>query len=311
MPDHTEKPKLFTILGPTSVGKSNLALELARKFNCIIISADSLQIYRYFDIGTSKPSLEERKEVRHYMIDIVDPDQDYNAGIYRKEASAVIYEVFKKKRNIILVGGTFLYAKVLISGLIEDIAVDKGVRENLDKIRTEKGTAFLHGKLEELDPAASKNIHVNDYVRIQRALEVYYVTGERISELQKSHKFRGEDFIVRKVALNNERKLLNMKINSRVDTMIENGLIDEVKNIRSMGYGDNIKPMKAIGYKEINSCLNSEISLKEAIDLIKKNSRRFAKRQMTWLRNEKSIQWYDISKDKNKVIEECREFFDN
>ena len=309
MSDQSEKPKLFTILGPTSVGKSKLALELAKKFNCIIVSADSLQIYRHFDIGTSKPSLEERKEVRHCMIDIVDPDQDYNAGLYRKEASAVIYEMFKEKRNIVLVGGTFLYAKVLISGLIEDIPVDKGVRENLDNIRGEKGTAFLHEKLKELDPAAAKSIHVNDYVRIRRALEVYYVTGEKISELQKSHKFQGQDFIVHKVAIINERDLLNVKINSRVDYMIEKGLVDEVKNIRSMGYAENLKPMKAIGYKEINSCLNSEISLEEAVDLIKRNTRRFAKRQMTWLRNEKCMNWYDVSIEKDKVFEECGKFF--
>ena len=310
MPNNSLIPKIIAILGPTAVGKSKFAVELAKKINAEIISADSLQVYKYFDIGTSKPTKNEQKKVKHHLIDIVYPDEDFNAGLYRKRAIPLINRLFKNNTRIILVGGTFLYIKVLLSGLIDNIPSDKDLRKDIDKLKISKGLEYLYGKLIEIDIDSAKNIHKNDYVRIQRALEVYELTGMKMSELQLHHGFKQEEFNVFKAVLNIQRDNLNININDRVDKMIEDGLVDEVKKIRSLGYGKDIKPMKSIGYKEINCYLDSQINLDPAVDLIKKNSRRFAKRQITWLRGEENIRWYDIKSEKNKLLEDCMKFYD-
>ncbi|MGI9535014.1 MAG: tRNA (adenosine(37)-N6)-dimethylallyltransferase MiaA [Thermodesulfobacteriota bacterium] len=309
MPNNSLIPKIIAILGPTAVGKSKFAVELAKKINAEIISADSMQVYKYFDIGTSKPTLREQKTVNHHLIDIVNPDQEFNAGLYRKRAIPLIKQLSENKKSIILVGGTFLYIKVLLSGLIEDIPSDHDLRKSIDKLKVKKGIEHLYNKLKEIDIDSANNIHKNDYIRIQRALEVYYLTGTKMSELQLHHGFKQEEFNVFKTALNIERESLKITINERVNKMIEDGLVDEVKKVRSLGYGIDLKPMKSIGYKEINSYLDSEITLEDAVEMIKRNTRRFAKRQVTWLRSEDNINWYDIKNEKNKLLKDCMKFY--
>ena len=309
MLNNSTTPKIIVILGPTSVGKSKFAIELSQKIGAEIISADSMQIYKYFDIGTSKPSLSERKAVTHHLIDIKNPDQEFNAGLYRKTAIPIINKLNRKNKRIIIVGGTFLYVKVLLSGLIEDVPADEDFRKSLEKVKDEKGTLHLYNKLKQIDDDSANKIHKNDFVRIQRALEVYYLTGNKISELQMNHGFRKNEFNVFKFVLNTDIDNLNSIINRRVDTMMENGLVDEVRAIRSLDYGKDIKPMKSIGYKEINQYLDSEIDLERAVELIKRNTRRFAKRQLTWLRSEEKLNYYDLRDERDKLVKDCMNFY--
>jgi len=309
LPDNSKLPKVIAILGPTAIGKSKFAFELAKKINAEIVSADSMQVYKYFDIGTSKPSPSDQKEVKHHLIDIVEPNQEFNAGLYRKRAIPIINRLHKNKKRIVVVGGTFLYVKVLLTGLIEDIPVDKKLRNSLEKLKNKEGISYLYNKLKEIDTDSANKIHKNDYIRIQRALEVYYLTGTRISELQSLHGFNKKEFNVFKVALTTDREYLNKTINERVDRMIELGLVDEVSSVRSLGYGKDLKPMKSIGYKEINRYLDSELTLDDAVELIKRDTRRFAKRQINWLKSEEELNWYDITLDQNKLMEDCMSFY--
>jgi tRNA dimethylallyltransferase len=303
------KPRLLVILGPTASGKSKLGMELAERFRAEIVSADSLQLYRHLDIGTAKPSPGERVSVPHHLIDVIDPDEEFNAGKFRAEARKVIEGLHASGKRIILVGGTYLYIKVLLSGLIEDLPADSRIRSELKKLRSESGTGFVYERLKSLDPEAAARIHPNDYVRAERALEVYYVTGERMSHLQSLHDFGEREYEYLKVGISVEREELRHRIDLRVDKMIGDGLVEEVKKLRLMGYGPHLKPMQSIGYKEINRYLDGEFGLEEAVGLIKRDTKRFAKRQMTWLRRDKEINWFELPGDYEKVLSTARAFF--
>ncbi len=309
MPNNSIIPKIIAILGPTAVGKSEFAAELARKIDAEIVSADSIQVYRYFDIGTSKPSLTERQAIPHHLIDIRYPDQDFNAGLYREEASRVINELSSRNKRIIIVGGSFLYIKVLLSGLIESVPADGDIRREIEKERAEKGTAHLYNKLRRIDADYADKISKNDFIRIQRALEVYYLTDTKISELHRSHRFSGNEYNAFRLALYTETESLKEIINKRVDRIMQNGLIEEVKSIRSLGYSRDTKPMNSIGYREINQYLDSEIDIDKAVELIKSNTRRFAKRQMTWIRGEDDIKWYEIKNERDRLMKDCLDFY--
>ncbi len=309
MPKNSIPPNVIAVLGPTAVGKSKFAIELAQKIDAEVVSADSIQVYKYFDIGTSKPSITERQIVNHHLIDIKDPDQEFNAGLFRKTAKEVIYQLIREKKRVIIVGGTFLYIKALLSGLIENVPANEDVRTSLNRLRTEKGISYLYNELKRVDPDSADKINENDFIRIQRALEVYYSTGSKMSELQIVHGFKKNEFNVLKVALHTSQENLYDAINKRVETIIRNGLLYEVRAIRSLGYGKDLKPMKSIGYKEMNHHLDAEIDLQEAIELIKRNTRRFAKRQMTWLRGEDNLIWYDTHREKDKLIKDCMNFY--
>jgi len=308
--NQTEIPKLFVILGPTAIGKSSLAFNLAKKYDASIINADSLQIYKYFDIGTSKPTLEERKIVPHYMIDVLEPYEDFNAGKYRQLVVPLITKLKKDNRKIILVGGTFLYVKILLSGIISDSEINYSLRNRIEKIKSGKGILYLYRLLLKIDKEAAEKIDQNDYIRIQRALEVYFNTGIKISELQKKHNFQTNNYEICKIGLNTERKSLINIIDKRVKKMFEKGFREEVVKIREMGFSPDIKPMQSIGYKEINNYLSDNIDLETALSLIQQNTRRYAKRQLTWLRKEKDIKWYE-NKNKNKLIEDRFKYFFN
>jgi tRNA dimethylallyltransferase len=305
------KPRLLVILGPTAVGKSKLGIEIAKRIGAEIINADSLQVYRYLDIGTAKPSPEERAQVPHHMIDIVDPDEEFNAGIYRKTAGSIIGELHSKSVKVVIVGGTYLYVRALLYGIIEEIPADRGIRERLRRLKADFGVSYLYESLKAIDPVSTYRIHPNDYVRIERALEAYYLTGERMSELQERHGFKGNEYEVLKIGLSQDREALRKRIDERVDRMIGCGLVDEVKRLRDMGFGKDLKPMQSIGYKQINQYLDGEITLERAIELIKRDTRRFAKRQMTWLRRDGDINWYHLPEDLDRIMDAAKAFFWN
>jgi len=305
----SDKPRLLVVLGPTASGKSKLGMDIAEALRSEIVSADSLQLYRHLDIGTAKPSREELGIVPHRMIDIIDPDEEFNAGKFRAEARKVIAELHGSGKGIILVGGTYLYVKVLLSGLIEDLPADPEIRNSLKKLRSELGTGYVYERLKSLDPESAARIHPNDYVRAERALEVFYLTGEKMSHLQSLHEFGGKEFEYVKIGIRVEREELRKRIDLRVDRMMEEGLVGEVRGLRRMGYGHELKPMQSIGYKEINRYIDGEIGLEEAVGLIKRDTKRFAKRQMTWLRRDKEIVWFELPVDYEKVLDTARVFF--
>jgi tRNA dimethylallyltransferase len=306
---NSEKPRLIAVLGPTASGKSGLAMELAGRLGAEIVSADSLQLYKHLDIGTAKPSPIERGAIPHHLIDIADPDEEFNAGRFRALARDVIRELHSRGKKVILVGGTYLYIKLLLSGLIEDIPADTTIRNGIKKLRASHGTGYVYEMLRSIDPAAAERIHPNDYVRAERALEVFYLTGEKMSHLQSLHEFGEREFDYLKIGISVEREDLRGRIDLRVDRMMEEGLVEEIGKLRDMGYGPEFKPMQSIGYKEINRYIDGEISLEKAVELIKRDTKRFAKRQMTWLRRDKEINWFEIPRDFDKALAASRAFF--
>ncbi len=304
-----EKPKLVVVLGPTASGKTEMALEIAGRTGACILSADSVQVYRYFDIGSAKPTEEQRRGTPHFLIDVVDPDEDFNAGTYMRLALDQIRSLVEDGRKIVVVGGTFLYVKALLYGLLEGVEVDREFRRRLARERDEKGVAWLHKKLEALDPVSAERINPNDYVRIERALEVHHTTGERMSDHHQRHGFAEQRFNALKIGLLGERERLRRAIDERVDEMIDRGWVEEVKAIRAKGYGPDLKPMKAIGYKRINEFLDGRLDFKTAVEKIKTDTKRFSKRQSTWLRADEDIKWFDSERGNGPILEACREFF--
>ncbi len=306
----TKKPKLIVVLGPTAVGKSVVGIDIAKRLGGEIINADSLQVYKHLNIGTAKPNSQELHEVKHHLIDAVEPDQEFNAGMFRSYAASTIKDLHESKKNMILVGGTYLYVKVLLSGLIEGLPASQEIRKNLKKLRSIFGLQYVYDRLCMLDPEAASRIHPNDYVRTERALEVNYLTGQKMSELQAVHSFQDQDYEYLKIGISLDREILKERIDKRVDQMIEEGLVDEVKRLREMGYTRELKPMQSIGYKEINQFVDGEIDLVEAIELIKRDTRRFAKRQMTWLRKDSEINWFEKDKDLDQILDKAGEFLE-
>ena len=305
------KPKLLVVLGPTAVGKSAVGIDIAKRLGGEIINADSLQVYKYFNIGTAKPTREELSEATHHLIDIVDPAEDFNAGIFRTRANSIISTLHSEGENIILVGGTYLYVKVLLSGLIEGLPASPEIRENIKKLRSTFGLPYVYERLRSLDPEAASKIHPNDYVRTERALEVNYLTGQKMSELQSEHSFQDQHYDYLKIGIHLDREALRDRIDQRVDLMINKGLVSEVEQLRARGYESELKPMQSIGYKEINQYLDGDISLEEAVELIKRDTKRFAKRQMTWLRKDNEIKWLELDEDYDQMIELAEGFLKN
>jgi len=303
-----QKPKLLVILGPTASGKSDLGIRIAQDIKAEIINADSLQLYRHFDIGTAKPSIEDRNNIPHHLIDIINPEEEYNAGLFKKDADNLIEKLQNSSTNIILVGGTYLYIKVLLSGIIGGIPSDKEYRDYLRQKRTKFGNDYLHNCLNIVDPVSAVRIHTNDYIRIERALEVHYLTGEKISDLQHEHRFADNPYEYYKIGTYIETEELKSRIEQRVDTMISGRLVDEVLKIRKMDFKNNIKPMQSIGYKQINDYLDELCKLEEAVEKIKIETRRLAKRQMTWLKQDKEIKWVKVDEQYDEILEGIKKF---
>ncbi|MCP4624431.1 MAG: tRNA (adenosine(37)-N6)-dimethylallyltransferase MiaA [bacterium] len=286
------KPKIIVICGATGIGKTSVGIELAEKLGGEIVSADSMQIYRDMDIGTAKPTPAELERIDHHLIDIVEPDEDYDAVRFSKQARDRIAEIGSRGRLPLVVGGTGLYIKALLHGLFESKPVDSRIRNRLRQEAEEKGSRFLYERLQENDPASADRLHPNDAYRIIRALETIETTGKSISDLHQDHGFEDDPYIVLKIGLRMERRKLYRRIDKRIDLMIEAGLVGEVKTLLQMGYTADLKSMQSIGYRHVVEYLQDKLSWDECIRTLKRDTRRFAKRQFTWFGADRQIQWY-------------------
>jgi tRNA dimethylallyltransferase len=292
--------KVIVIAGPTCSGKTSLSLLLAAQLNSEIISADSRQVFKYLDIGSAKPSREELQRVHHHFISSLNLDENYNASIFENEALAIISKLHSEEKIPIIVGGSGLYVKALIDGIFDTVSSDEEYRERLLEEMELHGKEFLYNRLKELDPVSAGKMLPQNWKRVIRALETLHVTGEPIWKVQQSYS-RNTDIEFIQYALDWERSVLYANIEKRVDEMIETGLVDEVRSILGMGYSKEINALNTVGYKEIISYLENEITLDRAIELIKRNTRRFAKRQLTWFRADSRITWIKI-KGKEDIL---------
>lgn len=293
---------MIIICGPTGIGKTSVAIKIAREVNGEIVSADSMQIYNYMDIGTAKPTPEEQSQVRHHIIDIVDPDENFDAAKFTHRAHEKIAELHTRGIAPLVVGGTGLYIKALTHGLFDARTVDLNIRKRLNQEAAIFGTAFLHNRLAACDPDASDRIHPNDTYRIVRALEMVEATGKTISKHQQDHGFTDKRYRVIKIGLKTERKALYDRINQRVDAMIEKGLVDEVKDLLNRGYAENLKSMQSIGYRHMADFLKGRLSWDEALRTLKRDTRRYAKRQMTWFNADSEIVWKEPDQTEDITI---------
>jgi tRNA dimethylallyltransferase len=297
--------KVIAIVGPTGVGKSELAVFLGEKLNGEIVNFDSLQFYKELNIGTAKPGEEERKRVPHHLYDLLELDEEFNAAKFVEIADNLIKEIWERGKIPILVGGTGLYLRAFEYGLFS-IEVPKEIRGTLRK-RADQDLSSLYEELKRLDPEYAQKISPKDKVRIIRALEVIYASGKPISYFHKENPFFGKKrYNLIKIGLILPRKELYEKINLRVIKMIEKGWIEEVKNLLEKGYSPELKPFKAIGYKYIIQYLQGKISLEKAIELIQRDTRRYAKRQLTWFKKEPDIYWFNPD-EKERILNFLKE----
>lgn len=288
------KPKVVVIVGPTASGKTALSIELAKKINGEIVSCDSMQIYKDMDIGSAKPTKEEMQGIKHYMIDIASPEERFSVAEYKRKAEIAIEEIIQKGKTPIVIGGTGLYANSLIYGIeYNEIKLDEEYRKALENIAsTEQGLKNLYNKAIEIDSKAMEIISCNDKKRIIRVLEIYHSTGKTKTELEIESRKNGVKYDYKVFAIDMDRETLYDRINRRVDIMIENGLIEEVETILQK-YKKFPTAMQGLGYKEVVEYLNKEISKEEMIEKIKQETRRYAKRQLTWFRKNKETIWID------------------
>jgi len=287
------KPKIVVLCGPTAVGKTTMIINIAEALNGEIINADSMQIYRYMNIGTAKPTPAERAAVLHHIIDIIDPDEPFDAAKYGKMAHDIIIKLNEKGTVPFVAGGTGLYIKALVHGLFRAAPYDLEIRKRLIQESNEFGSDFLYNRLRAVDPKAARRIHPNDIYRIIRALEIYEVSGNPISKYHQAHAFKDHRYRVLKFGLNVGREALYDRINLRVDNMIESGFVQEVRELLNRGYSKDLKPMQSIGYRHMVSFLEGRVEWDEAIRTLKRDTRRYAKRQMTWFRKDPDLQWKD------------------
>ncbi|HAO93724.1 MAG: tRNA (adenosine(37)-N6)-dimethylallyltransferase MiaA [Deltaproteobacteria bacterium GWC2_56_8] len=289
-----EKERIVIIAGPTASGKSALAIDLALEFNGEIVSADSMQVFKAMDIGTAKPSREDMQRVPHHLIDIVEPNGDYTVARFRNDAIKAVSGIRSRGRNAFVTGGTGLYIKALTQGLFPGPKADPDLRMALEK----ESVDALYERLQQIDPETAASIHPNNRVRVIRALEVYELTGTPISTFRKEHGFRDELFECLKIGLDCPREALYKRIDERVDKMIEAGLPEETKRLFDAGFGWDLKPMLGLGYKEMAMFLRGACALPEAIELLKRNTRRYAKRQLTWFRADPEMTWFSPEEKK-------------
>lgn len=306
-----EKQKVIVICGPTASGKTKLSIEIAKKINGEIISADSMQIYKDMTIGTAKPTPEEMQGIKHYLIDFVLPNQRYSVADYNKDALKAIDEIIKKGKTPIVVGGTGLYVNSLIYGIeYSDIEVDIEYREKLEKIAKLEGIERLYEMAKEIDPEAIKNISKNDQKRICRILEIYHTTGKNKTEQEKESRKNGPKYQYLLYGITMDREKLYDRINKRVDIMINDGLIEEVQNVVKK-YDEFPTAMQGLGYKEVVEYLNGVTTKEEMIEKIKMETRRYAKRQLTWFKKCENIKWIngldDIQNNIKIILEEYGE----
>jgi tRNA dimethylallyltransferase len=300
---------VIAIVGPTASGKSELAMYLAERFSGEIVNYDSVQIFRHLDIGTAKPTAGERQRVPHHMIDIREPADVFTAGDYQREARQVLEELRERRKVPILVGGTGLYLRALVEGLFEGPARSTYWRNRLEMIAERKGRIYLHRLLRRLDPVAASRIAERDKPKIVRALEVRLETGKPLSQhLAERPRQPLAGFQVHFVGLNPEREELYNRIDSRVCRMFDTGLVEEVRQLLASGIPPSVKPFEAIGYRHVIADLDSCIPGEETIRIIQRDTRHYAKRQMTWFRKQSDVRWFDGPGDSDEIKEKVYQF---
>lgn len=296
------KKKILVIGGPTAVGKTELSIELAKRLNGEIISADSMQIYKHMDIGSAKVSKEEMNGVVHHLIDVVDPSENFSVADYKEQGEKAIKEIIARGKLPIIVGGTGLYINSLTCNMnFTEAEKDEEYRKDLDKLANEHGNNYIHEMLKDIDPISYKEIHANNRKRVIRALEVYKLTGKPFSSYNAGEDFYKSEYDVHYYVLTMDREKLYERINLRVDIMMEKGLLEECIKLKEMGYNSSMQSMQGIGYKEILYYLEGDVKLQEAINMIKQGSRNYAKRQLTWFRRDPRVTFLD--KDKLSYVE--------
>jgi tRNA dimethylallyltransferase len=301
------KPKVIVICGPTGIGKTSVGIDLAQTFGGEIISADSMQIYRYMDIGTAKPNAEELATVPHHMIDIIDPDEDFDAVQFSDRARPMILEIESRSRIPIVVGGTGFYIKSLLHGLFQSKAVDPKIRSRLKKEAAEIGGSYLYDRLKQMDPDTANRLHPNDSYRVIRALETIESTGRSLSDYHQNHGFADNPFNGLKIGLQMDRRKLYRRIDRRVDAMVEAGFVDEIKKLLGMGYSTGLKSMQSIGYRHMADFIADRLPWEECIRTLKRDTRRFAKRQFTWFGADKGVIWHEPNQ-LNQIIKLVKKF---
>lgn len=287
------RQRIVVITGPTAVGKTVAAIELALRFNGEIVSADSMQIYRHMDIGTAKPDAVQRSRAVHHMIDIVEPDAQFDARQFSSLARKLIADISKRRKLPFVVGGTGLYIKALLQGLFESLPRDSNIRSRLQADAKRIGATELHERLKAVDAEAAERIHPNDAFRIVRALEVFELTGKPISRHHQEHRFRGVFYRALKIGLKMDRELLYRRIDERVDAMAAEGLLEEVRGLLEKGYSPDLNSMQAIGYRHMADFIQGKMDWKQTLVLLKRDTRRYAKRQMTWFGADREIRWLE------------------
>ena len=288
-----DKPKVIVICGPTASGKTSLSIELAKKINGEIVSSDSMQIYKYMDIGTAKPTKEEMQGIKHYLVDFVEPDQRYSVAEFKKDAETAIEEILKKGKTPIIVGGTGLYVDSLIYGIeYQEIKFDAQYRQELEERAEKEGLEKLYEEATQIDPQAMEKISKNDKKRILRVLEIYKATGKNKTQQEIESRKNEVKYDYKVFAINLERALLYDRINKRVDIMMENGLVEEVEQLLKK-YKEFPTAMQGLGYKEVVEYLQGELTKEEMCEKIKMETRRYAKRQITWFKKNKQTIWIE------------------
>lgn len=285
--------KVVILVGPTAVGKTNISIDIAKAIDGEIVSCDSMQIYKHFDIGSAKPTKEEMAGIPHYLIDEIDPFTNFSVSDYQKSAKSYIQTIFDKGKVPIVTGGTGLYVNALMYDMdFSNSASDPDYRKHLEELAEIHGNRYIHDMLKDVDQKSYKKIHFNNLRKVIRALEVYHVTGQTIDDFS-SDLTKTTDYEYILIGLTRHRKRLYVRINKRVDMMMEMGLIDEVKSLKDLGLNASNTSMQGIGYKEVIPYLDGLYDKETMISLIKQNSRRYAKRQMTWFRRYDDIHWFD------------------
>ncbi|MGD0274655.1 MAG: tRNA (adenosine(37)-N6)-dimethylallyltransferase MiaA [Syntrophales bacterium] len=308
-PPSVEKPKLAIFVGPTAIGKSAAALKFASMLDGEIVNADSMQVYKQMNIGTAKPSMEDRKRVPHHLIDMVDPHETFNAALFVELARDAIGRLHQRNKPIFVVGGTGLYIRALLGGLLEGPGADENLRELYRSQVRKYGSEYLYRLLQQRDPESALKIDSHDTVRMIRAFEVMDLTGRSIAELQGSHRFEDRPYIHMKIGLNMERDLLFQRIENRVDNMMSGGFLEEVQLLLSRGYDESCRPMQSLGYRHILAYLRGSVSLNQAVRHMKRDSISYAKRQLTWFKKERDIQWYVPPDDIGRIGDRLKAYF--
>ena len=301
------KKPLIILTGPTAVGKTKASIGLAKALNGEIISADSMQVYKNMDIGSAKIKPEEMQGVKHYLIDALEPDEEFHVVRFQEMAKKAMEEIYAKNKIPIVVGGTGFYIQALLNDIdFTESNEDAAYRKELECIVSEKGEAYLHAMLREVDPQSADVIHENNVKRVIRALEFYKQTGEKISEHNEQERAKESPYEFCYFVLTDERERLYERINLRIDQMLEEGLIEEVATLKKRGYTKDMVSMQGLGYKEILDYLDGACTLEEAIYILKRDTRHFAKRQLTWFRRERDVIWipkHEFNYDEDKILE--------